>query len=266
MVPASDAPGGSSLPDFTSKKEEQQTPPPAPVAEPESADDEEEASAPAVDRVVASVDGDPSRCVRCRISRPNMAGRSTPTTSLLLTAAKTAVKALIGEKLLEQEVKKYEDKVDEAQVDKYITQLRMDKHMSDAIPRQLKASGMSYDDLRKRARLDLEKAMMLQQEVREKIEIPDAEIQAAYDAHKADFTVAKERLKIAQILIACRPMRLRSKSRRAKESREDSRARRQGRRFQRSRADVIQTTTGNPTAANSDGSSRQTLWTRSSRA
>ena len=34
--------------------------------------------------------------------------------------AKTAVKALIGEKLLEQEVKKYDDKVDDAQVDKYI--------------------------------------------------------------------------------------------------------------------------------------------------
>jgi len=61
---------------------------------------------------------------------------------------------------------------------------------------------MSYDELRKRARLDLEKAMMIQQEVREKIEIPDADIQAAYEAHKADFTVAKERLKLAQILIA----------------------------------------------------------------
>jgi len=30
------------------------------------------------------------------------------------------VKALIGEKLLEQEVKKYDDKIDDAQVDKYI--------------------------------------------------------------------------------------------------------------------------------------------------
>ena len=30
--------------------------------------------------------------------------------------AKVAVKALIGEKLLEQEVKKYDDKVDEAQI------------------------------------------------------------------------------------------------------------------------------------------------------
>ncbi len=100
-------------------------------------------------------------------------------------------------------MKKYDEKVDEGQVDKYIEQLRQDKHLTDAqFRQQLQASGMSYDELRKRARLDLEKAMMIQTQVREKIEVPDADIQAAYDAHKADFTIAKERLKLAQILIA----------------------------------------------------------------
>lgn len=117
--------------------------------------------------------------------------------------AKTAVKALIGEKLLEQEVKKYEDKIDEEQVDKYITRLRMDKHLSEAEFRaQLQASGMTYDELRKRARLDLEKAMMIEQEVRAKISVSDAAIKTYYDAHKEDFTISKERLKLAQILIA----------------------------------------------------------------
>ncbi len=121
-------------------------------------------------------------------------------------AAKAAVKALIGEKLLEQEVKKYDDKVDDAQIDKYIQQLRQDKHLSDAEFRaQLQASGMSYDELRKRARLDIEKAMMIEQEVRAKIDVPDAEIKAYYDAHKEDFTITKERLKLAQILIALPP-------------------------------------------------------------
>ncbi len=61
---------------------------------------------------------------------------------------------------------------------------------------------MTYDDLRKRARLDLEKAMMIEQEVRAKINVPDANIKAYYDAHKADFTIAKERLRLAQILIS----------------------------------------------------------------
>ena len=158
---------------------------------------------PALDRVVASVDGEP---ITMHEVKDFAAQHGRPITSddfANSPTAKDTVKALIGEKLLEQEVKKYDEKIDEGQVDKYIQELRQDKHLTDAqFRQQLQASGMTYDELRKRARLDLEKAMMIQQEVREKIEIPESEIQAAYDAHKADFTVTKERLRLAQILIA----------------------------------------------------------------
>lgn len=177
-------------------------PPPAPVASDEPA----EPSTPALDRVVASVDGDP---ITMREVKDFAAQRGQPIQTddfASSDAAKVAVKALIGEKLLEQEVKKYDDKVDDAQIDKYILQLRQDKHMSDAEFRaQLQASGISYDELRKRARLDIEKAMMIEQEVRAKIDVPEADIKAYYDAHKEDFTITKERLKLAQILIALPP-------------------------------------------------------------
>lgn len=201
IVPASEAPGGFSLPSFGSKKEDE--PPPPPAAVPSNVDEEADAGAPAVDRVVASVDGDP---ITMREVKDFAAQHGQPIdTDDFATSdtAKTAVKALIGEKLLEQEVKKYEDKIDEEQVDKYITRLRMDKHLSEAEFRaQLQASGMTYDELRKRARLDLEKAMMIEQEVRAKISVSDAAIKTYYDAHKEDFTISKERLKLAQILIA----------------------------------------------------------------
>jgi len=177
-------------------------PPPAPVASDEPA----EPTTPALDRVVASVDGDP---ITMREVKDFAAQRGQPIQTddfASSDAAKVAVKALIGEKLLEQEVKKYDDKVDDAQIDKYILQLRQDKHMSDAEFRaQLRASGISYDELRKRARLDIEKAMMIEQEVRAKIDVPEADIKAYYDAHKEDFTITKERLKLAQILIALPP-------------------------------------------------------------
>jgi parvulin-like peptidyl-prolyl isomerase len=204
IVPASEAPGGFSLPNFGSKKEEE--PPPPPAAVPANVDEEADAGAPAVDRVVASVDGDP---ITMREVKDFAAQHGQPIDTDDFAAsetAKTAVKALIGEKLLEQEVKKYDDKIDEEQVDKYITRLRMDRHLSEAEFRaQLQASGMTDDELRKRARLDLEKAMMIEQEVRAKISVSDATIKTYYDAHKADFTIAKERLKLAQILIALPP-------------------------------------------------------------
>jgi len=156
-----------------------------------------------VDQVVASVDGEP-------ITQREVVEFASATGNPLRSddfatdpVAKKAVKALIGQKLLESEVKNYEDKVDDAQVDKYIVQVRGDKHMSDAELRaQLQAQGMSYEELRKRARTDLQKAMMVQQQVREKIQISNADIQTYYDAHKSEFEVKKERLKLAQILIA----------------------------------------------------------------
>ncbi|HEV2170284.1 MAG TPA: peptidylprolyl isomerase [Candidatus Binatus sp.] len=202
IVSASDAPGGFSLPSFVSKKEEV-PPPPAPVVAPANVDEEVDASAPAVDRVVASVDGDPITMREVK-DFASQHGQPIDTDNFAQSeTAKTAVKALIGEKLLEQEVKKYDDKVDEEQVDKYINNLRLDRHMSEAEFRsQLQASGMSYDELRKRARLDLEKAMMIEQEVRAKINVSDASVNAYYDAHKEDFTITKERLRLAQILIA----------------------------------------------------------------
>ena len=196
-----DAP--ASVPDPVAEAKMDEPPPPAPDADEEEAP---EPSTPAVDRVVASVDGDP---ITMREVKDFAAQHGQPIETDDLSSsdtAKTAVKALIGEKLLEQEVKKYDDKVDDQQIDKYILQLRQDKHMSDAEFRaQLQAAGMSYDELRKRARLDLEKAMMIEQEVRDKITVPEADIKTYYDTHKDQFTIVKERLKLAQILIALPP-------------------------------------------------------------
>lgn len=158
---------------------------------------------PAIDRVVASVDGDPITMREVKDFGAQH-GRPVDTDDFASSdTAKEVTKALIGQKLLEQEVKKYEDKVDEAQVEKYIQDLRQEKHMTDAqFRQQLQASGMSYDELRQHARQDLEKMMMIQEEVRSKINVSNAEVEQAYKDHQADFRIEKERLKLAQILVA----------------------------------------------------------------
>ena len=159
-----------------------------------------------VDQVVASVDGEPITQREVMEFAAATGNPIPPDEFATNPISKKAIKALIGQRLLESEVKKYDDKVDDRQVEKYIEQVRADKHMTDEEFRaQLQASGISYEELRKRARSDLQKAMMVQQQVREKIQISNADIQVYYDAHKADFTVKKERLKLAQILIALPP-------------------------------------------------------------
>lgn len=156
-----------------------------------------------IGRVVASVDGEPITMHEVEDLAVQSGNPIPPGEFATSPIAKKALKAVIAQKLIEQEVKKYEDKIDEAQVDRYLTEVRQTKHMSDAqFRQQLQASGLSYEDIRKRARLDLQKAMMIEQQVRGKIEIPKADMQTYYDSHKSDFTVEKERLKLAQILIA----------------------------------------------------------------
>jgi peptidyl-prolyl cis-trans isomerase SurA len=155
------------------------------------------------DKVVASVDGQPItehdiETFSASVGRPVKADDIANN-----AAAKAVLKALISQKLLDSEVKKYSDKIDDAQVDRYMAQLQSDNHMSDAQFRAaLAQSGKSYQEVRKEAREQLERAMMIEQEVRERISITSAEIQAYYDTHKSDFTVTDERLKLAQILIA----------------------------------------------------------------
>src|SRR5215472_16135331 len=116
--------------------------------------------------------------------------------------AKSALKALISQKLLEKEIDQYSSKIDEEQIDNYIEVVRRDKHMTpEPFKAALAQSGMSMEEFRKHARVELEKEMMIRQQVRQRVEISNADIQAYYNTHKADFTVATEKLKVAQILI-----------------------------------------------------------------
>jgi len=117
--------------------------------------------------------------------------------------AKDALKGLISQKLLENEVERYSDKVDEAQIDRYTEEIRREKHLTpDQFKAALTQSGLSFDDFRKHARQELEKAMMLQQQVRDKVEISETDIEVYYDQHKGEYVVEKERFRIAQILVA----------------------------------------------------------------
>jgi peptidyl-prolyl cis-trans isomerase SurA len=155
-----------------------------------------------VAHIVASVDGEP---ITARDVEQFSAAVGHPVNVEDIAddpQAKAALKGLISQKLLEKEIDQYSGKVDEEQIDNYIDVVRRDKHLT---PEQFKAavaqSGMSMEDFRKHARVELEKEMMIRQQLRERVEISNADMQAYYDTHKADFTVASEKLKVAQILI-----------------------------------------------------------------
>jgi peptidyl-prolyl cis-trans isomerase SurA len=164
------------------------------------------ARAEEVDKIVASVDGDPITMHEVRAFAES-AGKTLPAGDPTADPTfKEGLKGLIAQKLLAEEVKKYDDKIDEDQIDKYIAEVEQDRGITDQqLKQSLMQNGVSWDDFRRQAKAELEKAMMLNEELRQHVTIPQEQIQAFYDTHRNEFTVKQEKYKLAQILIAVAP-------------------------------------------------------------
>jgi len=155
-----------------------------------------------VDRVVATVDGDPITMQDLR-RYASAAGTTLPPDDSPASQEiqRKVLDALISEKLMDHEMSSVE--VDEDQVDRFIAQFEAGNHITDAQLRdQLAQHGISYEAYRKRARREVQKMLMLQRHVRDKITVTQQEIEAYYKTHIADFTASEERFKLAQILVA----------------------------------------------------------------
>jgi peptidyl-prolyl cis-trans isomerase SurA len=159
-----------------------------------------------VDRIVATVDGDPITMQDLR-KYATAAGTTLPTDDSPQSQEiqRQVLKHLIDEKVMDHEMSAIP--VDDDQVDRYIAQFESGNHISDEeLRQQLAQHGISYAAYRKRARMEVQKMLMLEREVRDKITITEPEIEAYYKSHLADFTVSQERFKLAQILVAADPL------------------------------------------------------------
>jgi peptidyl-prolyl cis-trans isomerase SurA len=153
--------------------------------------------------VVASVDGNP--ITNFDVQNPDAAKLNSLTGGNpgIGVDPNSTLKELIAQQLLDEESQKFADRVDEADVDRFIQQVEDRNHLTDAQLRaQLQAEGTTYEAFRKNAFKQVEAMEMVQREVREKIQVPDSEIEAYYKDHPEEFTINQEKYELAQILIA----------------------------------------------------------------
>ena len=155
-----------------------------------------------VDRVVATVDGDPITMQDLRkyaaASGTTLPADDSPQSQQI---KRDVLEKLIGEKVMDHEMSSVE--VDDDQVDRFIAQFEAGNHITDAELRdQLAQHGITWEAYRRRARQELQKMTMLQQHVRDKVVITNQQIEFYYKTHLADFTSSEERFKLAQILVA----------------------------------------------------------------
>ena len=157
-----------------------------------------------VDSVVANVDGNP--ITSYDVSSFNVAQAASMGAAQPAGAPDSphaVLKSLITQQLLTDETQKFAGKVDDDDVNRYIQNMEQRNHITDdQLRAQLQTQGMSYDQFRQRMRQQVEQMTMVDREVRQKIHIPDAEIERYYKEHPDEFTVTDEKYTLAQILIA----------------------------------------------------------------
>lgn len=160
-----------------------------------------------IDSVMASVDGYPitSHDIQA-YSAANGITLPPPGDPKEQAVTHSVLKGLIEQKMLDRESDKYLDKVQDGQIDAQIQQIEQKNNITDQQFRdQLAANGLKYSEFRQHIRQQLAQMTMLQDEVRSKMVVSDAEVEAYYKAHPQEFQVTKERLALAQILIAVPP-------------------------------------------------------------
>lgn len=160
-----------------------------------------------VDSVVASVDGNPITSQDLRKMDATKGGAASaqaidPAIDLP-NDPNSKLKALITQQLMDQESQKFADKVDEGDVDRMIQSIEERNHMTDEQLRgQLQGQGVSYATFRAKIRKQALAMAMFQHEVRDKAVVPHTAVEAYYKDHLDEFTVADEKFRLAQILVA----------------------------------------------------------------
>jgi len=108
---------------------------------------------------------------------------------------------LIDEKIAQAKIKELKIRVTEKQVDNYLEKLKRDNQWTqEDLVAGLQKEGLSYENYRERVKRDIERAQLIEYEVRSKIIIRDEAIQKYYEEHKGTFGAA-EKVQLAGIFL-----------------------------------------------------------------
>jgi peptidyl-prolyl cis-trans isomerase SurA len=112
---------------------------------------------------------------------------------------------LINERLAAKEITRLKISVTAAEVDSVLKNIVEENNLTqEQFEVELRKQGMTVEDFRKRIREDLERARLIDREVRSKTVITDAQVEAYYQAHREEFQ-AKVRRRLQSIFLPFGP-------------------------------------------------------------
>lgn len=152
----------------------------------------ESGRAEVVNRIIATVDGDPITAHEVqRYRAASQAGEITED---------QALEALITDKLLEKEVRDKKIEVRKEDIDRYVDQVkernRIDSYRFEAA---LAQQGLTLAAYRERIKNELEKSQLVNREIRGRVSVSPDEVERYYQANRADYWTG-ERVTMRDIL------------------------------------------------------------------
>jgi peptidyl-prolyl cis-trans isomerase SurA len=124
---------------------------------------------------------------------------------ILKEQRKQVLDELIYDKLTDQQVRKYNIKIDDQEVDATIARIQKANKMSaDDLRHALELDGLTYDQYRKQIEDQMLRSRLVNREVKSKIVITDEDVRAYYNARKKDYA-GQTKYGLAHILIKSAP-------------------------------------------------------------
>jgi peptidyl-prolyl cis-trans isomerase SurA len=144
------------------------------------------ARAETVNRIVATIDGDPITLIE--LERYAEVAKKRPGGDQVAANQRALLDELVLDKIITKQVEVQGLKASEQQVDNYIESIRSRNNLSEEqLMEALKQQGMSWDQYRAQVRADIERANLINREIRNKVNVSPEEIERYYQAHLDEY-------------------------------------------------------------------------------
>jgi peptidyl-prolyl cis-trans isomerase SurA len=152
------------------------------------------ARAEVTNRIVATVDGEP---ITAHELRRYLKERNAESVS-----ERDALQALITDKLLEREIKALGIAAQQDEIDRYVQEIQARNGMDEErFKAALAAQGVTMEAYRARVKGEIEKAQLVNREIRGRVTVSPEEQKRYYDKHLDEYET-DERVRVREILIA----------------------------------------------------------------
>ncbi|MGI4757318.1 MAG: SurA N-terminal domain-containing protein [Janthinobacterium lividum] len=116
----------------------------------------------------------------------------------------TILRSLIDSEIIQQRAAKMNLTATNEEVDAKLTEMKS-RYTEEQFAEVLKDSGRSLDEVRRDLRRQITLDKLLNKEINSKINVTDGEVNAFFNAHKADFNLIEDKIHLAQIVVTSQP-------------------------------------------------------------